>query len=786
MMEAALGFAPLVILSRILSEASIMMRLPRLLILLTLACCLAVGICVGSVLADDATPAAPPPDTGTAVAAPPTDTTTATAAAPALNDLVDDYWHYGKIARYDLASDAGEKIVAADSGNPRVVLEAFEAVAGAKGDVIDKWMLRWKTLPVPTDPTEAASAKRMRDVSTKLNDLINQGYETRRSDPDFIRNTINEMASGSRAYDNNLPRLAKSGELAVKVLIDILRNPDERQYHSVARRILRDLGRKALNPLLAATEMKDYDTLVDVIAALGDIGYSVSTPYLSHLATGSEFPSSVHTAAHNALTHMGASSSARPADQFYDEGEKFYYSRSDIEPSGDKTAFIWFWNPQRGLTKRDVPTPIFGDCMAMRECEYALKLDPGKGEAVGLWLASNTRREAVDMPTGGDDPTHRGIPDAHYYNVSAGVQYVNNALARALHDHNAPLSFQLTSALRDIIGQGNIAGSAGEAVQEALYFPNRLVRYEAALALAESMPTQAFPGSDRVVPLLVEAMTQNSKPNILIVAPTQDDTLNTLRTAVQSLEYTTAGGSTPNEAAAAANTLPAVDIIIISEDSDVRRMVDLEQTIAHLQGASMLVLTHAAGGPYADRSATDPLMNAAMFPPKASLSVVLKDEIEKARQHAGAMSLTDEQATHYALRSAELLEMIAISHSPAMDVAVAEPGLLTSLGDPRAPVAEAAGRVLSLLNSPGAQNGLATRAIDASTPAEVRISLFNSLARSAKFFGNRLDGEKVTALEKVVSDEKDPQVRGAAASARGALNLPADQARQLILAQSHV
>ena len=173
----------------------------------------------------------------------------------------------------------------------------------------------------------------------------------------------------------------------------------------------------------------------------------------------------------------------------------------------------------------------------------------------------------------------------------------------------------------------------------------------------------------------------------------------------------------------------------------------------------MLVLTHAAGGPYADRSATDPLMNAAMFPPKASLAVVLKDEIEKARQHAGAMSLTDEQATHYALRSAELLEMIAVSHSPAMDVAVAEPGLLTSLGDPRARVAEAAGRVLSLLNSPGAQNGLATRANDAATPAEVRVSLFKSLARSAKFFGNRLDGDKVTALEKVVSDEKDPQVR---------------------------
>jgi hypothetical protein len=379
---SCVGFTPLDILLSNLSEASIMMRLPRLVFLLALACCVCVGLQVRTVLADDTTPATPP-DAGTA----PTEN-----ATPSLNDLVDDYWHYGKIARYDVASDAGEKILAANSSNPRAVLEAFEAVARSKGDPIDKWMLRWKTLPVPTDPTEAASAKRMRDVSMKLGDLINQGFETRRSDPDFIRNTINEMNTGHQAYDNNLPRLAKSGELAVKVLVDILRNPDERQYHSVARRILRDLGRKALNPLLAATEMKDYDTLVDIIAALGDIGYSVSTPYLAHLATGPEYPSSVHTAAHNALAHMGTASfsSARPADGFYDEAEKFYYNRSDIEPSGDKIAFIWFWNPQRGLTKRDVPTPIFDDCMAMRECEYSLKLDPGKGEAVGLWLAANT------------------------------------------------------------------------------------------------------------------------------------------------------------------------------------------------------------------------------------------------------------------------------------------------------------------------------------------------------------------------------------------------------------
>ena len=42
----------------------------------------------------------------------------------------------------------------------------------------------------------------------------------------------------------------------------------------------------------------------------------------------------------------------------------------------------------------------------------------------------------------------------------------------------------------------------------------------------------------------------------------------------------------PSDAAAAAITLPTVDMIIISEDSDVRKMIDLEQHIAPASGLS--------------------------------------------------------------------------------------------------------------------------------------------------------------------------------------------------------
>jgi hypothetical protein len=714
------------------------------------------------------------------------------AKAPTLLDQVGDYWHYGKVARYDLAASTADKILAAGLADPAATLAAFETVASKSQDNMDALMLRWQQLPLPSIEQVAqspelkaqrASMEKMKASTVKLRELINNGFALRAGNPAFIRGTIIEMSQGQRAYDNNLPRLRRSGELATKVLVDILRNPADRQYNNTARRILRDLGLQALNPLVAATETKNADTLVDVCAALGDIGYDAAVPYLARLVNDAALPEAVHIAARNALIHMGAGNPANlnAANLFFDLADKLYSNTASIAPSAEKISYVWYWKEATGLAKIDVPSPIFSDVMAMREAEYALKLNPGKGEAVSMWLVSNTKREA-DLPKGATDPTHAGDPDAHYYNVSAGVQYLNEALSRSIRDRNAAVTLKLTQALQSIIGQRELTGAAGDPLIQALYFPNRLVRYEAAFALAESLPTQAFPGSDRVVPLLVEAMSQSAKPNIMIVAPAGD--LGNLRDATSSLGFQVASAPDPVAAANASLVLPSVDLIVISEDSEVNQMIDLERTTPRLQGAGILVLTHLPESPYKVKAATDPLLNAAAMPPKAGLAAMLKSEIEMARQHAGTGSVTDKEAAAYALRAADLLVKLAITRGQPLDLKVAEAGVLGGLSDSRPEIAKAAGRVLGMLDSQAAQNGLAARASDETAPADVRVSLFKSLAVNAKFYGNHLDADQVAAVEKIVTDSKNADIRGAAAEARGALNLPADQARTLILSQS--
>jgi hypothetical protein len=272
------------------------------------------------------------------------------------------------------------------------------------------------------------------------------------------------------------------------------------------------------------------------------------------------------------------------------------------------------------------------------------------------------------------------------------------------------------------------------------------------------------------------------------VAPETSDTLSLgdLRDAVQSLGYPVVAAATPGNAAAEAITLPTVELIIISEDSDVQKMIDLEQRIARLQGASILVLTHTIDNPYALASATDLLMNSAQMPTKETLKDELKTDIENARQHSGTAVMSEQDASAYALEAAALLEKLAINKGHAFDVSVAEGGLLAALNDSRPQIAMAAGRVLGTLSTTSAQNGLALKANNISTPAEVRVSLYQSLADSAKHQGNHLDGEQVSELEKVVADSKESAVRDAAAEARGALDLPADAARTLILKQSKI
>jgi hypothetical protein len=734
-----------------------------------------------------AQPAAPQPADPQPAAPQPADAQPAAATAapaeggvsPELRRAAEDFWHYGRIARYDLANANGQKVLELGAGNPTAVLQAFEAVTSQTGrkDNIDNWLLRWQ------------GVEQMNDVASKITALINEGRQGRRSDPAFIQQQIERLGTNERAYRLAIAQLRNAGELAVPMMVEYLRNPEKQSLAIPIRRALRDLGQKALNPLVAATEMTgppNQETLIAIVTALGEIGYPEVVPYLARLTASGDATPAVKTAAAQALTRMGAGDARNinASDQFYDLSEKFYYDNAAITADtrvAGAPANVWFWDNDKGLIRRLVPAQIFNEVMAQRAAEYALQLGSSQ-DALSLWLASNYKRES-ELPQGAADPTRaENQPNAHYYGVSAGPQYLNSALARANNDRNYAVAARVIRSLQQIAGQSNIfANDAVGPLVDAMGSGDRIVRFEAANALAAALPQQQFTGQERVVPLLAEAMSQTGTPSVVVVMPQQDQ-VNATVDGLKQAGYAAVGATSANAAVAAANQLPSVDVIVASEElgGEVDQLFALSGRSPRLAGASRLVIIKGGGSPYAARAATDPILSVT----QATDPAALKTEIDNARAKGQSVRLDPALATDYALRAGELLSRLAISRGQVLDLSAAEQTLLAALNDARPEIVKSAGNVLGLLNSKSAQPGLLATASAEQTADDVKISLYRSLASNAKFFGNTLGGEQVALLDKTASEAQNLDVRAAAAEARGALNLPADQAKTLIINQS--
>jgi hypothetical protein len=106
------------------------------------------------------------------------------------------------------------------------------------------------------------------------------------------------------------------------------------------------------------------------------------------------------------------------------------------------------------------------------------------------------------------------------------------------------------------------------------------------------------------------------------------------------------------------------------------------------------------------------------------------------------------------------------------------------MNDARPEIVKVSGEVLGLLNDKDAQAALLIKSSDPKTSDDVKISIYNSLGCNARFFGNLLSADQVQTLTKSAQDTPNLQVRSAADEARGTLNLPADQAKNLIVQQA--
>ena len=419
--------------------------------------------------------------------------------AQTLEENWNDFLHYTIIGLPDLAKGYAQAVLQSDP-DP---VELFElSKKNPKGYAI---LLR---------VNEIAPDPELAELGGKILDIIEQGSFTLRADPRVIVTEIKRISSTERGWFTGVKRLRNAGEYAIPFMLDAIADDSRKEEFPYIVRALPQVGRDAIRPLVAALQSENVALKAQIITALGKIGYPQSQAYLKYLVEN-DASAELRELAKNSISQIDPGILKIPAAQlFFELGEKYYYHAQSLTPAEDADfANIWFLDSGRQrLVREEVAKSYFNELMAMRCCEWALKANARYGPAIGLWLASFFKAEsaAEEMPIYFGD-RHA---DALVYATTAGVEYLHQALARAVKDKNAYVALGVIEALGTTAGEKSLLYRIGpvQPLLQALTFDNIMVRYSAAIAIAAAGPKEPFAESKLVVANLAEALGQNSQP----------------------------------------------------------------------------------------------------------------------------------------------------------------------------------------------------------------------------------------------------------------------------------
>jgi HEAT repeat protein len=679
-----------------------------------------------------------------------------------------DFIHYIKIAQPDMVQSFGKAILDSRSRDSEVY-----------------------TLASQTDGIEQlldSAANMNTDLESLISDLrvrIDDGYLELRSDPDSILRSIDALTGqGARAHANATQRLIESGEYAVPLMVQRLSDDETSEdLKSAIIEVFPQIGKDAVRPLSVALQTEET-WLQEVFAdALGEIGYPMAVPRLRELRDTKDLLPRTQMIVENAIIKCaGESALDKPLTElFFELGVQYYDMEDSLLPDGRyPLANVWHWDTASQLQFRKVPHEIFCDVYAMRNARLALSYDGDNYPAVTLWLAADIRKEA-DLPAGETDPLRGETqPAAAFYIAASGAQYAQEVLQIALEDYDSRVAVAAIDALAMVAGDKNLLLTTSEGAQplvEALTYPDRHVRFRAGCALANALPAKNFNGDDLVVSVLNEAIRQSAQKTALLIVE-DSDLNNRMKDALRAKGFDVIDNPDPKQAIVEAYQAGGADMIVVADAPDavdVRRMTRKE---ASLVATPLVVATLT----------TDPLRSMAKRDGRTILvdGELTEETLDGAMREinellVGEPMMTDEQ-NEWTIRAAESVRALGLSNTEVFNLSRTRPMLAKALQIEVPEVQTAAAEALAVLSDAQAQKDIHSLTVDEFISDSVRISALDALAESARRFGNHLSGvESQKILAMVQNDSASQDVREAAAQVLGALDLPSDEIKPLIL-----
>ena len=433
-----------------------------------------------------------------------------------LKDDWNDFLHYTKIGRFDLAKSYAQIIL---DGNPDPVALLNLTLDNPQGFDI---MLRVHKMAPDAD---------LAALTEKVIAVVEKGRFVRRSDPKIIVDEVVRLSSTPRGRRIALKRLQEAGEYAIPFMLDAIADPDRREELPNVVWALPQIGQQAIRPLGAALNSDNPAVKAEVIRAMGQIGYPQSLAYLKYVMENESSAELKGLATEGIQRIDPAGLSKSSAELFFGLGEKYYYHHESLSAqSKGGLSSIWFWDSATSrLVWKQIDSSYFHEMMAMRCGEWSLRADAGFGRSIGLWLASFYKAEAASKLM----PAYFGEKHAtaFVYATTAGPEYLHQALARGLDDDDAAVALGAAEALIVTAGPKSIFVPVGpvQPLLKALTFSDDAVRYSAAIAISSAGPRGRFGESGLVVSNLAEAVSKGTE------GAAEDDARTYALRAVQAL-----------------------------------------------------------------------------------------------------------------------------------------------------------------------------------------------------------------------------------------------------------
>ena len=631
----------------------------------------------------------------------------------------------------------------------------------------------------------ASRASRQPGLESLAAQLLKQyegGKLAQARDPEAITANIKLLAGDMRQRSFARDRILEAGEYAVPQLFTTYFAGSDVALNAEIRRILIELGRHSVMPLVTALPKLTATQQVQVCTILGDMPQTQSLPFLYDLASTAK-EETARSAAEGAIRRIsGAINTQMPLAERYNDLADAYAkgSPSLMTFPNDAHQVVWDYAPGTGLTFRGVDTRVFPQTMAMKLSEMALHNDAGNVRAVPTWIANNFSRE-LRSPEGYENPVYgKDRRDAMYYAVAAGPNVGQSVLTKALDAGDTPLVRKAIAAVEKTGGRDLWKAATGtrRPLLDALRYPNRRVQYESALAIGSAQPKDAFEGAETVVRTLGSSIRDASAKYALVVAASTEQQ-SSLSDLLRKDGYTVLPpASKIDDVRQAIADAPGVDIVIANLPSQqTGELITQSQSESRLRATPILAIVSAQGYqeqyPRFARDVRVRILREGVGP--ADVSAAVKDLIDA----ASGGPISGPEADGYKARSLSVLRDLAMSSSPILQVVEAQGPLVSAVADSKGDTRFKVAEVLSLIGTKQSQVALFDSALGAE--AAERTKLLGLAANSAKRFGNMLEPRQVDALVALTTKATGDEATAAAAVV-GALNLQGTGVVTLILA----